>query len=114
MGDLSFPLLVEVQLSKRLSAGRDSRGNETFTYAPSQSVLVHGLSPAWSDVSSDDRPHGLVGDHQLFAPHGLSVAPGDRVSREGTTWDVISVQDWTDGPFGWNAGKQVQMKTTTG
>lgn len=84
--------------------------------AVGEEIAVHG----WSAPGADSVPHEqqrtpVIRDLDLLVPPGTPGRPNDRWVIEGTEYDQVGhIEDYTRGPFRYEAGLRINLKRAEG
>lgn len=105
-----------VTVYRRTEGATDARGNEVVTYAPGGAQGIYAAAPGANEpLDQQARPEGERIDWTLYAPPSLRVEAGDRVEFAGHLYNVSGTpKDWSSGPWGWDAGKTVELTRVEG
>ncbi|MBF6330860.1 hypothetical protein [Nocardia transvalensis] len=118
-----LPLRYEVEVFPvKDGEERDNRGNLKRTYGEPVKQRIYGIGPLMSYHSAIGGPvmetvgsNRLVIDRQMYVPPGFVCKPFDRVRFAGTLFDVVGyLQDYGQGPFGFNPGGVVNLRFVEG
>lgn len=94
----------------------DAHGNVSSGWADPVPLRVHG----WATPGSDQEPfevgrNAVLRDLDVYAPGGTVVAPRDRLTIDGVLYEVVGyVEDYTKGPWQWNAGVRINCNRSEG
>lgn len=108
---MSIPTPHTVSRAAYLPGETDAHGNAVDTWATAVAVSVHG----WAPASQDEEPpeagrSAVVRDMDLYAPSGTVSAPRDRWTVGGVLYESVGHhEDYTKGPWGWEAGVKVNL-----
>lgn len=114
---MSLPTPYTVQHEVYESDAEDSRGNAIDRWLPPVALEVHGwATPASDQETFEPGRNAVERDLDLYAPGGTSASPRDRITipGEGLFQVVGRHQDFTKGPWQWNAGVRINLKRTEG
>lgn len=81
------------------------------------SVKVHGWGPPTSAGTSpfEQQRSPVIRDLDLYAPPGTPGKPEDRWVVDGDTYKQVGhVEDFTHGPFGFQAGVRINLLRVEG
>lgn len=94
----------------------DPYGDTRETWGSPQDVDIHGWAPPSPDSAPFEQSRGaIVRDLDLYAPTGTESAPRDHWLIEGTLYEQVGhAEDFTHGPFGFNAGLRINLKRVEG
>lgn len=103
-----------VQILRRAANGVDEYGNKTHTRTTVtvRDVLIgFGASSEPVDPNRDPVDATIT----LYFPNGTRVMDGDRFVVRGTEWVKDGMaQDWSENPFGLDAGVVVNVRKRNG
>lgn len=113
---MSLPTPYTVLLERFVDGVEDAHGNVSSGWADPVPVAVHG----WATPGSDQEPfeagrNTVLRDLDVYAPGGTVVAPRDHIAVDGVLFEVVGyVEDYTKGPWQWNAGVRINLKRIEG
>lgn len=87
----------------------DGLGNTVPQFGADETVKVSSIAPHTVEQGSDTITQTQVADVDLYMPK-TAVNVRDQFIEDGTTYEVVGVQDWTKGFHGWQAGMVVELK----
>lgn len=94
----------------------DAHGNPVDAWAAGVSVSAI----AWAPAGADKAPvvvdgHPVITDMDLYLPPSTTNAHRDKWTLTGTEYQQVGRgEDYTHGPFEWEAGIRVNLKLATG
>lgn len=92
----------------------DGWGSPTRGWADPVVVEVFGWAPPSPDTEIRDIGTGTRRDLDLYAPTGFT-RPRDRVTVDGVLYECVGwPEDYTHGPFGFEAGYRINLKRVEG
>lgn len=92
----------------------DSWGTPTRGWSAAVQVEVFGWASPGADSEIRDTATGVRRDLDLYSPTGFT-RPRDRVTVDGVLYECVGwPEDYTHGPFGFEAGYRINLKRVEG
>ena len=91
----------------------DAHGNPVDSWATPVDVKVYGYGPRY-DSTEPGGTQVIVG-LRVFAPKSVQASARDRFVVDGLTYDVDGeIGDWTNGPFSFKPGVEINLRRVEG
>jgi len=97
--------------------GADAHGNALGFFAAPVDMPVYGWGPpsVLPVVENNAGRHQVQKRLDLFAPPGTTVGHNDQIIVDGTTYEVLGDgEDYTTGPFSYQPGILIKLRSSEG
>lgn len=113
---MSLPTPYTVTRASYMPGATNAHGNPVDTWQAPTAVKVHGWAPPSADKETSDSARSAVErDLDLYAPAGTAGAPKDLWVVDGVPYHQVGhVEDYTKGPWRWEAGLRINLKRVEG
>jgi hypothetical protein len=111
-----FPTPYRVRVYGYIGTVIDAHGNVTDEWDDiAHEVAVHGWAPPSSDREMVGGRTAITRGLDLYAPPETPIGPQDHVEVGGVRYEVVGYpEDYTHGPFAWQAGLRINLQTVEG
>lgn len=108
-----YPLTQTIGHAAYIAGVEDAHGNPTDEWAEPVDVNVYGYGPRY-DSTEPGGTQVIVG-LKVLAPKELVASAQDQFVVDGQRYDVDGeLGDWTNGPFGFQPGIEINLKRVEG
>jgi hypothetical protein len=125
---MAFPTPYTATRYPYAAGETDALGNAIDSWGEAQSIPVYGWAPPSADqMPSEQNRSAVVRDMDLLAPASVESTPRDHWVLPGIPptdcpqhpgaacfEQVGYAEDFTHGPFGWDAGLRINLKRVEG
>lgn len=109
---MTFPTPYTVSRHPYTGDTEDALGNTIPTFGTPVSVEVYTIAPHTVEQGSTTLTETQHVDLDLYAPK-TAVSVKDRFTVNGDSFEVVGVQDWTQGFHGWKPGIVIELQKVT-
>ena len=112
----TFPTPYTVTREPYQAGATDPLGNPVDSWGAAVSVPVHGWAPPSADqLPFEQNRSQIERDLDLYVPPSTVSAPRDHWTIDGTVYEQQGhAEDFTHGPFGFNAGLRINLNRVEG